>query len=1051
MLYPKSKTKELDRSLFQNPSCEYRGTPFWAWNSKLEPDLLLRQIGYLKEMGFGGFHMHSRTGMALPYLGEEFMARVALCIEKARKEEMLAWLYDEDRWPSGAAGGLVTKNPEYRARHLLFTPNPYQNKNTGEGRKIEASCGQRMENGVLLGSYEISLNTDGTMAGYRRLVEGERGTGENTWYAYLEISGTSPWFNNQTYVNTLDKKAVDEFIHITYESYKKTAGKDFGGIVPAIFTDEPQFTRKTTLGFATDRTDVYLPWTDDLPSTYLKEYGEALLDHLPELFWDLEYEKPSTVRYHYHDHIAGRFAEAFANNCGAWCRKNNLMLTGHMMEEPTLESQTAALGEAMRSYSGFDLPGIDMLCDQREYTTAKQAQSAAHQYGCEGVLSELYGVTNWDFDFRGHKLQGDWQAALGITVRVPHLSWVSMEGEAKRDYPASISYQSPWFREYPLIENHFARINTAMTRGKPLVRIGVIHPVESYWLHWGPREQTAALRAQLDENFNNITDWLLFSQLDFDFICESTLPDLCAEGGAPLQVGEMKYDTLVIPGCETLRSSTVKRLEGFLRQGGNLVIMGKTPQLVDACPQCGQLDFLTSAQNIPYEKAALLSLLEPARELEIRNSGGTRTEHLLSSIRSEGENRWLFIANGRKEHHPDVSIPQKLTIRLAGRWIPEIYDTLTGEIRTIPFVFEKSRTVIEQITYQHDSLLFCLRPEQCGQPETYGSGDVTGKGIIPPEGGFSTDCREISINNAEGFLPRVPVELSEPNVLLLDLAEYAFDNGDFAPQEEILRIDNRFREQLGLPTRMAVVAQPWTLEPEKTEHSIRLRFAIQSEINISGVSLALENARETRIRFNGIPVKSTSCGWFTDEAIQTVRLPEIIQGENILELDMPFGKRTNLEWCYLLGDFGVQVNGFEKIITAPVRELAFGDIVHQGLPFYGGNIHYKMKVEGRGGPVQIQTSAYRGAMVGITLDGKRIGSIVFEPYTFRIPMLSEGEHEIGLILFGNRVNTFGAVHNCDSTFTWHGPDAWRSAGDRWSYEYILKKTGILKSPGVAIM
>ena len=32
-----------------------------------------------------------------------------------------------------------------------------------------------------------------------------------------------------------------------------------------------------------------------------------------------------------------------------------------MMEEPTLESQTAALGEAMRSYRGFDLPGIDML------------------------------------------------------------------------------------------------------------------------------------------------------------------------------------------------------------------------------------------------------------------------------------------------------------------------------------------------------------------------------------------------------------------------------------------------------------------------------------------------------------------------------------------------------------------------------------------------------------------------------------------------------------------------------------------------------------------
>lgn len=149
-----------------------------------------------------------------------------------------------------------------------------------------------------------------------------------------------------------------------------------------------------------------------------------------------------------------------------------------MMEEPTLASQTAALGEAMRSYRSFDLPGIDMLCDSRELTTAKQAESAVHQFGYEGMLSELYGVTNWDFDFRGHKLAGDWQAALGVTIRVHHLAWTSMAGEAKRDYPASISYQSPWYKEYHLIEDYFGRLNTALTRGSAEVKVGVVHPVD---------------------------------------------------------------------------------------------------------------------------------------------------------------------------------------------------------------------------------------------------------------------------------------------------------------------------------------------------------------------------------------------------------------------------------------------------------------------------------------------------------------------------------------------------------------------------------------------
>ena len=83
-----------------------------------------------------------------------------------------------------------------------------------------------------------------------------------------------------------------------------------------------------------------------------------------------------------------------------------------------------------------------MLCGNREYTTAKQAQSIVRQMGKNGMLSELYGVIGWDGDFREHKLHGDWQAALGVTQRVHHLAWFSMRGYRKRDYPQSIFYQS---------------------------------------------------------------------------------------------------------------------------------------------------------------------------------------------------------------------------------------------------------------------------------------------------------------------------------------------------------------------------------------------------------------------------------------------------------------------------------------------------------------------------------------------------------------------------------------------------------------------------------
>lgn len=61
------------------------------------------------------------------------------------------------------------------------------------------------------------------------------------------------------------------------------------------------------------------------------------------------------------------------------------------MQEPSLETQTGMIGEAMRAYPHFQIPGIDMLCDHTEFSTAKQAQSVVHQSGREAMLSELYG------------------------------------------------------------------------------------------------------------------------------------------------------------------------------------------------------------------------------------------------------------------------------------------------------------------------------------------------------------------------------------------------------------------------------------------------------------------------------------------------------------------------------------------------------------------------------------------------------------------------------------------------------------------------------------
>jgi hypothetical protein len=1024
-IYPKNKTQTLDLNLFQNPTAEYRGAPFWSWNCKLDEGQLLRQLDILKAMGMGGAHIHSRTGMATEYLGDDFMSLVRRCAEKARAEGMLVWLYDEDRWPSGFAGGLVTQDHRFRQKHLLFTCHPYDNTRR-EPVIISSVQTSRTENGVLLARYHVLLE-NGVLKHYRRLRDGEAApAGGRVWCAYLETALESPWFNNQTYVDTLDKAAIERFIQVTHERYKQVVGSYFGSVIPAIFTDEPQFAREQTFAYADSTDDVVIPFTADFFETYRQTYGDSLEESLPELFWELPDGKPSLTRYRYHDHLAERFAQAFGDTIGNWCSANGLALTGHMMEEPTLQSQTESVGEVMRALRGFGLPGIDMLCDWREYTTAKQAQSISHQYGRSGVLSELYGVTNWDFDFVGHKAQGDWQAALGITVRVQHLAWVSMEGEAKRDYPASISYQSPWYQEYPLIENHFARLNTVLTRGKAAVRVGVIHPVESYWLAFGPREQTQMERAERDAAFINLTDWLLFGLIDFDFISEALLPSLtAAEPTAPLKVGESAYDVIVVPNLRTIRSTTLERLESFRAAGGTVIFAGEIPSLVDVRPSARAQEFAGRCQCTGYAQTRILSALAPFRTLSATLQDGSPADSLLHQIRADGSNRYIFLCNTDK-----IEGRQQVQIRIKGQWQITLMDTLTGKVEPLASAYTGDDTLVTWDFPPHGSLLLALEP---------------GKRAAAPARPTAAGSKGAPVELADP----VPVTLSEPNVLLLDMASCRLDDEAWQPTEEILRLDNGLRQRLGYPLRMRALAQPWIdKQPPTFPHTLSLRFTITSAIDVAQPLLAVEQAHAMRFTLDGQKIEPPINGWWVDESIQTAHLPALKAGTHELVITMPYGPHSNPEWCYLLGDFGVEVAGRHARLAAPVRSLAFGDWTKQGLPFYAGNVTYHCPIAGRDQAVLLHVPKFKAPLLSVTLDETIVGRIALAPFELPLGMLPAGPHRLSITAFGNRVNAFGSVHNADERWTWFGPNAWRTEGDAWAYEYQLKPMGLLTAPNL---
>ncbi len=300
-----------------------RGTPFWAWNGPLNRATLKRQVGVLKAMGMGGYHIPRAYRVDYPYLGDELHGLYPRRSGMGRaRKNMLAWLYDEDRWPSASRAGCKRASCN-TVPGICYSPlSP-----TGRARPVARSTAHRASrdvygNGALLARYSVTLK-NGYLDSYHLLDEGDTvPEGATTWHAYLETATPNPWYNNQTYVDTLNRKAIERFVSITHERYAEVVGSAFGSIIPAIFTDEPQFTHKTSLRFAEEQRDLVLPWTDDFsrlcpglsPSPGAVPARGGL---------DLPGGKASLARYRYPRSRSGALRQAFAIPSAAWCNVLN--------------------------------------------------------------------------------------------------------------------------------------------------------------------------------------------------------------------------------------------------------------------------------------------------------------------------------------------------------------------------------------------------------------------------------------------------------------------------------------------------------------------------------------------------------------------------------------------------------------------------------------------------------------------------------------------------------------------------------------------------------
>ena len=94
---------------------------------------------------------------------------------------------------------------------------------------------------------------------------------------------------------------------------------------------------------------------------------------------------------------------------------------------------------------------------------------------------------------------------------------------------------------------------------------------------------------------------------------------------------------------------------------------------------------------------------------------------------------------------------------------------------------------------------------------------------------------------------------------------------------------------------------------------------------------------------------------------------------------------------------------------------------------------------------------YRGSVIKVFIDGEPRGIIAYSPYRLKVSSLQTGKHTVSLELYGNRYNSFGSLHNADTGTRWIDAMVWRTEGERWTYDYMVRDFGILAPPEIEIL
>jgi len=281
------------KSLFADPPADYRSAPLWDWNDAITEEGIDFQMREFKKAGIGGVFIHPRPGLLTEYLSDKWFQLFGATIEKGKELGMKVWIYDENSYPSGFAGGHVPAEMPDSYRH-----------GTGLTMQVVQQLDISMSDGIAV----VLKKSGDTFVNITETAERENGR-NGTYYIFRKTyPPKSPWYGGFSYVDLLHKGVTEKFIDVTMKKgYERSRG-DFGKTLPGIFTDEPNLEQALAAGSA-------LRWTPDLFAAFQQRWGYDLQVNLPSLVEEVGNWKK--VRHDYYELLLELFVDRWATCCKA--------------------------------------------------------------------------------------------------------------------------------------------------------------------------------------------------------------------------------------------------------------------------------------------------------------------------------------------------------------------------------------------------------------------------------------------------------------------------------------------------------------------------------------------------------------------------------------------------------------------------------------------------------------------------------------------------------------------------------------------------------------